>query len=168
MSEFTNSGGSDGPGENRDNQYLTFLLDDESYGINILKVEEIRGWEPVRDIPNTPPFIVGVLNLRGKAVPVVDLRIRFGLEQVEYTPRTVVIVLSVEANGEKHVIGVIADAVSEVLVIDDDELKQPPNLGAGIDTRYILGMVLNQKSVMLLDADKLLNPEEFSFSRESA
>lgn len=147
-------------------QYLTFQLADEAYGVDILKVEEIRGWEPVREIPNTPAFIKGVLNLRGVVVPIIDLRARFGMESVEYHAKTVVIVLSIEVGDEQHVMGIIADAVSEVLDVGQEEMKKAPNLGSAVNTRYIKGMVMGKNMVMLLDTDKLLNPEEFSLIGE--
>ncbi len=162
MSEFTNNGEVAGSEALSENQYLTFQLADEVYGVDILKVEEIRGWEPVREIPNSPDFIRGVLNLRGSVVPIIDLRIRFGMEKVEYHAKTVVIVLSIHVDEEVNVMGIIADAVSEVLEVDHDNIKKTPNLGGAVNTRYIKGMVMGEKMVMLLDADKLLNPEEFS------
>ncbi len=143
-------------------QYLTFQLADEAYGVEILKVQEIRGWESVRDIPNTPDYIKGALNLRGSIVPIIDLRIRFGMEQVEYTPVTVVIVLCVENKSGSHVMGIVADAVSDVLDIKVSDIKKSPDLGSKIDTRYMCGMyVWKESMIMLLDADKLLNPDEF-------
>jgi purine-binding chemotaxis protein CheW len=162
MSEFKNENDMSGSEELSGNQYLTFQLAEEMYGVDILKVEEIRGWEPVREIPNSPGFIKGVLNLRGFVVPIIDLRDRFGMEQVDYHAKTVVIVLSVESDDESHVMGIIADAVSEVLEVDEDKIKKAPNLGVAVDTQYIKGMVMGEKMVMLLDTDKLLNPEEFS------
>ncbi len=146
------------------NQYMTFELAGEAYGIDILKVREIKGWEPVREIPNTPPFIRGVLDLRGTLVPIVDLRERFGMETVEYTPVTVVIVLSVlgDGDGDERVMGIVADGVSDVLDVKPETIKKAPDLGAGIDTRYMKGMVMGKQMIMLLDADKLLNPEEFT------
>ncbi len=143
-------------------QYLTFQLADEAYGVEILKVQEIRGWEPVRAIPNTPSFIKGALNLRGTIVPVLDLRERFGMPLVDYTPITVVIVLCVENEAGTHVIGVVADAVSDVLDIKLSDIKKTPDLGSKIDTRYMRGMyVYKQGITLLVDADKLLNPAEF-------
>lgn len=143
-------------------QFLTFQLDDEAYGVEILKVQEIRGWEPVRVIPNTPHYIKGALNLRGAIVPIVDLRERFGMHTVEYTPVTVVIVLCVENDTGSHVIGLVADAVSDVLDIRSEDIKKSPDLGSKIDTRYMRGMyVYKQGMIMLLDADRLLNPAEF-------
>ena len=143
-------------------QYLTFTLADESYGLEILKVREIRGWEPVREIPNTPDYIKGALNLRGTIVPIIDLRERFGMEKVEYSPVTVVIVLSFGDQKENRVIGIVADAVSDVLDINQQDVRSAPNLGSKIDTRYMQGMyVLDTRMIMLLDVNNLLNPEEF-------
>lgn len=142
-------------------QFLTFQLADEAYGVDILKVQEIRGWEPVRVIPNAPYFVKGVLNLRGAVVPIVDLRERFGLSSAEYTQKTVVIVLSVKHNAGQFVIGVVADTVSDVLDIKLEEIKSSPNFGTQIDTRYMQGMHVYKKNmIMLLDVDKLLNPDE--------
>ncbi len=146
-------------GDSQIEQFLTFELAGDSYGVEILKVQEIRGWEPVRNIPNTPDFIKGALNLRGSIVPIIDLRDRFGMESTEYSPITVVIVLCIE---EGNVMGIVADAVSDVLEIKSSEIKGAPKLGAKIDTRYMRGMYVgNTKMVMLLNADKLLDPEEF-------
>jgi purine-binding chemotaxis protein CheW len=143
-------------------QFLTFELAGESYGIEILKVQEIRGWESVREIPNTPDYIKGALNLRGEIVPIVDLRERFGMEKNEYSPVTVVIVLCVDNSQGSHVMGIVADAVSDVLDITIDDIKDSPKLGSKIDTRYMRGMHVGEKHmVMLLDTDKLLDSEEF-------
>ena len=143
-------------------QYLTFTLADESYGLEILKVREIRGWEPVRDIPNTPDYIKGALNLRGTIVPIIDLRERFGMAKVEYSPVTVVIVLSFGDKAENRVIGIVADGVSDVLDINQQDVRSAPNLGSKIDTRYMQGLyVQDTRMVMLLDVNNLLNPEEF-------
>ena len=142
-------------------QFLTFQLAGEAYGVEILKVQEIRGWEAVRVMPNTPVFIKGVLNLRGSVVPIVDLRERFSLESSEYSSKTVVIVLCVEHGNNPFVMGIVADAVSDVLDINVDEIKKSPNLGSKINTRYMRGMhVYKQNMIMLLDVDKLLNPDE--------
>ncbi len=143
-------------------QFLTFELAGESYGVEILKVQEIRGWGPVREIPNTPDFIKGALNLRGSIVPIVDLRERFAMEKTEYSPVTVVIVLCVENTQGSHVMGIVADAVSDVLDIKVIDIKESPKLGSKIDTRYMRGMYVGEKQmVMLLDVDKLLDAEEF-------
>lgn len=143
-------------------QFLTFELADDAYGVEILKVQEIRGWEPVRKIPNTPAFIKGALNLRGAIVPIIDLRVRFNMEKADYSPVTVVIVLTIQGASGLSMLGVVADAVSDVLDIKLSDIRKAPNLGSKIDTRYMRGMyVAKEKMVMLLDVDKLLNPEEF-------
>lgn len=143
-------------------QFLTFELAGESYGIEILKVQEIRGWEPVREIPNTPEYIKGALNLRGSIVPIIDLRERFGMETTEYSPVTVVIVLCVKNAQGDNVMGIVADAVSDVLDIKISDVKETPKLGSKIDTLYMRGMYVGEKQmVMLLDVDKLLDSEEF-------
>lgn len=142
-------------------QFLTFQLAGEAYGVEILKVQEIRGWEAVRVIPNTPAFVKGVLNLRGSVVPIIDLRERFSLEHCEYSPKTVVIVLCVEHEDSQFVMGIVADAVSDVLDINLADIKKSPNFGSKINTRYMRGMyVYKKKMIMLLDVDKLLNPDE--------
>ncbi|MCF6202623.1 MAG: chemotaxis protein CheW [Methylococcaceae bacterium] len=143
-------------------QFLTFELAGEAYGIEILKVQEIRGWESVREIPNTPDYIKGALNLRGEIVPIIDLRERFGMDKTEYSPITVVIVLCVEGSQGTNVMGIVADAVSDVLDITLADIKATPKLGSKIDTRYMRGMHVGKKQmVMLLDTDKLLDSEEF-------
>ncbi len=143
-------------------QFLTFEIDNEAYGVEILKVKEIRGWEPIRAIPNTPDYLKGALNLRGAIVPIVDLRERFNMEKVEYSPVTVVIVLSVEGEKGDTVIGIVADAVSDVLDVKMTQIKEAPNLGAKIDTCYMQGMYVTQdKMILLLNINKLLNPDEF-------
>ena len=143
-------------------QFLTFELASEVYGVEILKVQEIRGWEAVRVIPNAPSYIKGVLNLRGSVIPIVDLRERFSLDHSEYTHKTVVIVLCVKHHRtETFVMGIVADTVSDVLDIKVSEIKKAPNFGSQLDTRYMRGMhVYKQSMIMLLDVDKLLNPDE--------
>jgi len=143
-------------------QYLTFELAEEAYGVEILKVQEIRGWEPIREIPNTPPFIKGALNLRGAVVPIVDLRERFGMAALACTPTTVVIVLYINNQSTESTMGIIADAVSDVLDIPEKDIRAAPNLGSKIDTHYMRGMYVDGKRlVMLLNSDKLLDPEAF-------
>ena len=144
-------------------QFLSFTLGDEDYGVNILRVQEIRGWEEVREIPKTPDYIKGVLNLRNTVVPIIDLRIRFGFEKVEYIPTTVIIVLSVEKEDGSHVMGVVVDAVSDVLNIDPDNIKDAPNFGAKVNTKFMNGMVMvNERMVILLNVDKLLEQDELA------
>ena len=141
-------------------QYLTFQLAGETYGVDILKVREIKGWEPIRQLPNSPPYIKGVFDLRGVIVPIIDLRERFALDRVEYTPVTVVIIVSVTVQEECRIMGIVADSVSDVLDVNPDMERAAPDLGACIDTRYIKGMAMASSMVMLLDVDKLLDVEE--------
>ena len=144
-------------------QFLSFTLGDEDYGVNILRVQEIRGWEEVREIPKTPDYIKGVLNLRSTVVPIIDLRIRFGFEKVEYKATTVIIVLAVEKDDGSHVMGVVVDAVSDVLNIEPDNIKDAPNFGAKVNTKFMNGMVMvNERMVILLNVDKLLEQDELS------
>ncbi len=142
-------------------QYLSFTLGEEDYGIDILKVQEIRGWEEVRPLPDTPDYVKGVLDLRGSIVPIIDMRLRFNLDNAEYTATTVTIILNMEVHDKSRVIGIVVDGVSDVLDIHEQDIKQAPSLGKKIDTRYLLGMVSREKRVvLLLDADNLLNPDE--------
>ena len=142
-------------------QYLTFTLGGESYGVDILRVQEIRGWSPVTCIPNAPDYLRGMLNLRGSIVPIVDMRMRFNLENAEFTPVTVVIVLTVEAAEGSRVIGVVVDSVSDVLDVLPEQIKPSPDFGGAIDTDFIKGLATaNEEMVMLLDVDKMLTTEE--------
>jgi purine-binding chemotaxis protein CheW len=147
--------------EGIDAQYLSFTLGDEDYGVDILRVREIKGWETVRTLPDLPESIKGVLDLRGIIVPIIDLRTRFNIENVEYTPTTVTIVLTVKVGEKEQVMGIVVDSVSDVLDISAQELKDAPNLGTRVNTRFIKGIVtLGERLVVLLDVDKLMNPEE--------
>ena len=138
-------------------QYLTFSLGQEEYGIEILKVQEIKGYSAITPIPNTPPHVKGVMNLRGTVVPVVDLRAKFGMEAVEYSKFTVIIVVMV---GQK-IAGLVVDAVSDVLNIQQSEVRPAPDFGARADTRFISGVAsIGDKLAVLVDIDKLLTEEE--------
>lgn len=140
-------------------QYLTFQLNNEEYGVEILRVQEIKGWDTVTHIPNTPPFLCGVLNLRGTIVPVVDLRLRFGMPFRNYTKMTVVVVLKVEGVTQRTV-GIVVDAVSDAHNIKPEDVKPSPSLGTQLDTEFISGLVdLGNNMVMLLDIDRLLSVE---------
>ncbi|MDQ5910134.1 MAG: purine-binding chemotaxis protein CheW [Pseudomonadota bacterium] len=143
-------------------QYLTFNLAGESYGIDILRVQEIRGWVPVTKVPNAPVFVRGVMNLRGAIVPVIDLRLRFALEAVEYTKITVVIVVTVRSDHGDRIIGMVVDGVSDVLNINNAaEIKDAPDFGTAVHTEFISGLVaIDSGMVMLLDVDRLLSIEE--------
>ena len=142
-------------------QYLTFSLAGEEYGVDILKVQEIRGWAPVTKVPNTPPFVRGVMNLRGAIVPVIDLRLRFGLEAMAYTKTTVVIVVTVQTASGSRVVGAVVDGVSDVLNVDPATVQPAPDFGTAVNTDFISGLVAVESGmVMLLDVDRLLSVEE--------
>ncbi|MDQ3000947.1 MAG: chemotaxis protein CheW [Fibrobacterota bacterium] len=144
-------------------KYLTFNLGKEVYGIEILKVQEIIGLMPVTRVPRTPAFVRGVVNLRGKVIPVIDLRLKFGLESKEDTERTCIIVVQVALNGGSVIMGLIVDEVSEVLNVLADQIEASPSFGSKVDTDFILGMgKVAQKVVMLLDVDKVLASDELA------
>jgi len=141
-----------------ENQYLTFMLSGEEYGVDILTVQELRGWEETTPIPNTPSFVLGVINLRGVVVPIVDLRDRFGLERIDYGPTTVVIIVKVEAAGKERVLGIVVDAVSEVYDIDKGDMQPPPDMEGSISIDFVTGLAtMEDKMVILLDINKLVN-----------
>jgi purine-binding chemotaxis protein CheW len=145
----------------REGKYLTFALAGEEYGIGILKVKEIIGVMAVTPIPRTPPHIKGVINLRGKVIPVVDLRLKFRMESVDYTERTCIIVTEIAAGASKIAMGIVVDSVSEVLNIKAGEIENTPNFGSKLDTAYILGMAkIGQSVKILLDIDKVMGGEE--------
>lgn len=138
-------------------QQLTFNLAGEEYGVDILAVREIRGWSRVTRIPQTPAHLLGVLNLRGAIVPIMDLRLRFGLERESYGDSTVVIIVAVA----ERLFGIVVDAVSDVVDIDPAAIKPVPDMGAVVDTRYLKGLATHvERMVMLLDVEKLMRPED--------
>ncbi|WP_417542752.1 chemotaxis protein CheW [Methylophaga thalassica] len=141
-------------------QYLTFELADEHYGVEILRVQEIKGWDNVTPIPNTPAHVCGVLNLRGVIVPIVDLRLLFQMPFNPYTKTTVVVVLKVEGITDR-VVGIVVDAVSEAQNVDPQMISTAPDLGTVVDTSFIKGITSNDEyMLMLLDIDKLLSVEQ--------
>ena len=149
--------------EDHTDQYLTFIMADEEYGVDILCVQEIRGWESATPIPNAPAHVRGVINLRGTIVPIIDLRLCFGMDDVEYNAITVVIVLKVKTENGDKIMGVVVDAVSDVYSITEKEMRAAPDLGNSIDTEFIKGLVnVNDKMVILLNIDKLLTSEDLS------
>lgn len=143
------------------NQYLTFIMAGEEYGVDILCVQEIRGWENATPLPNAPEHIKGVINLRGTIVPIVDLRKCFGLQAIDYTPVTVVIVLKVAADQGDRVMGIVVDAVSDTYSIAQTDMRPAPDLGDATDVSFIRGLVnVNDKMVILLNLDSLLSAED--------
>ncbi len=144
-------------------QYLTFTLADETYAVEILRIQEIKGWEPATPIPNTPDYIRGVMNLRGTIVPVVDLRIRFGLPELEYGPTTVVVVLKIYVDDRERIMGLIVDGVADVFNIGPGELQGPPDFGTDANTRFLRGLAtVEEQMVIVLDVDAVIAAEELN------
>ncbi len=141
-------------------QYLTFIMADEEYGVDILAVQEIRGWESATPVPNSPAHIKGVINLRGTIVPIMDLRQRFGLPAIEYGDETVVVVLKVKLGRAQRVMGIIVDAISDVYDVPAEQVKST-GLGDNVNARFIRGLVsVNKGMVILLELEKLLTLED--------
>lgn len=144
-------------------KYLTFTLSNEAYGIGILKVKEIIGMMPITAVPRTPVFVKGVVNLRGKVIPIVDLRLKFDMESKEYNDRTCIIVVEIDSHDQTILIGIVVDSVSEVLNIVEDQIEDPPEFGTKLDTDYIMGMAKTDDGVkILLNIDKVLSQEELT------
>lgn len=153
----------------REGKYLTFTLDEEEYGIGILKIKEIIGMMSITSVPQTPDFVKGVINLRGKVIPVVDLRLRFSINPIDYNDRTCIIVVEIGGRGTDIVIGIVVDSVSEVLNIKNEDIEDTPTFGTALDTEYILGMAkMEGKVKILLDIDKVLKAEEVEALAEAA
>ena len=147
----------------REGKYLTFMLASEDYGIGILKIKEIIGMMPITSVPQTPSFVKGVVNLRGKVIPVVDLRLKFGMPAIDYTERTCIIVVEISGQTGAIKIGVVVDAVSEVLNIKGEDIENTPAFGTSVNIDYILGMAKMGGSVkILLDIDKVLNTQDIA------
>ena len=153
----------------REGKYLTFSLAGEEYGIGILKIREIIGMMPITSVPQTPAFVKGVINLRGKVIPVLDLRLRFGMQAIEYTERTCIIVVEITGQAGKIQIGSVVDSVSEVLNIKGEDIENTPTFGASLDTEYILGVAKMEGGVkILLDIDKVLSEGQISELEKAA
>jgi purine-binding chemotaxis protein CheW len=154
---------------NREGKYLTFTLAGEEYGIGILKIKEIIGMMPITTVPQTPEFVKGVINLRGKVIPVLDLRLRFGMESIDYTDRTCIIVVEIQGTIQTVQIGIVVDSVSEVLNVKGEEVEDTPTFGARLNTDYILGMAKMEGGVkILLDIDRVLKAEEVELLEKAA
>ncbi|MCW2094085.1 UNVERIFIED_ORG: purine-binding chemotaxis protein CheW [Enterobacter sp. BIGb0239] len=146
-------------GEPSGQEFLVFTLGDEEYGIDILKVQEIRGYDQVTRIANTPSFIKGVTNLRGVIVPIVDLRVKFSQGDVEYNDNTVVIVL----NLGQRVVGIVVDGVSDVLSLTADQIRPAPEFAVTLSTEYLTGLgALGDRMLILVNIEKLLNSDEMA------
>ena len=153
------------PDPNAPREFLSFTLGQESYAIDILKVQEIRGYETPTRIANTPDFIKGVVNLRGHIVPIVDLRLKLGMDEARYDGTTVVIILNIL----KRVVGMVVDGVSDVVALAPDSIKPAPELGASLDTRYILGLAtLGEDLLILVDIERLMGSQDMALLAEAA
>lgn len=147
--------------DQRAGKYLTFQLGNEEFAIQVLRVREIMGVQEITAVPHTPQYVKGVINLRGKVIPVVDLRLKFGLPEMEYSQRTCIIVVQIHSEVQKLLIGVIVDAVSEVLTLQAGEIENTPDFGNGVATPYLLGMAkIKGKVKILLDIDIVLSAQD--------
>jgi len=140
-------------------EYLTFTLSSEEYGVEILKVQEIRGYDAVTQIANTPVFIKGVVNLRGNIVPIIDLRLKFNLGDVTYNEFTIVIIL----NLSSRVVGIVVDGVSDVIALNPSQVRPVPELVSTIDTKYLLGLgTVDERMLILVDIERLMSSQEMA------
>ena len=148
-------------------QYLTFKLEDELFALDIGKVREVLDFTTITKVPQTPDYMRGVINLRGSVVPVVDLRIKFGMVMAEQTVNTCVIIVEVELEGEKVVMGAMADAVQEVLDLEPDQIEPPPRIGTKLNTEFIKGMGKHaEQFIIILDIDKVFTASELELVQE--
>ena len=150
-------------------KYLTFSMADEEYGIGILKIKEIIRMMSITSVPQTPEFVKGVINLRGKVIPVMDLRLWFGIDTIDYTERTCIIVVEIEGPSGTVMIGIVVDTVSEVLNIKGEDIEEAPAFGTRLNTDYILGMAKMEGAVkILLDIDRVLSAGEVAALKKAA
>jgi purine-binding chemotaxis protein CheW len=144
-------------------QYLTFRLDDEVFALDISKVREVLDFTTITKVPRTPEFLRGVINLRGSVVPVLDLRLKFGMTKTEHTVNTCIIITEVAADGETVVIGTLADSVQEVMDLGPGHIEPAPKIGTKLDMRFIKGMgKQNDRFLIILDIDRVFSAEEMS------
>ena len=142
-------------------QYLTFFLGGEEYGAAILQLKEIIEFDTLTRVPTTPPWVRGVLNLRGSVIPVIDLAVKIGLDETVVTSRTCVIIVEVELGGDSSVMGVMVDSVSQVVTLDEEDIEPPPTFGTRIHADYLTGMGRSaEKFVLLVDIDRVLSVED--------
>jgi purine-binding chemotaxis protein CheW len=146
-------------------EFLSFRLGEEEYGIDILKVQEIRGYEAVTAIANTPAFIKGVINLRGTIIPIIDMRIKFNLGKVGYDQFTVVIVLSIAG----RTVGMVVDSVSDVISLTSEQLRPAPSFAAGMDTQYITGLgTVDERMLILVDIERLMTSDDMALAGQAS
>ncbi len=150
------------------NQYLTFKLAEEVFALDIGKVREVLEFSEVTRVPNMPEFMRGVINLRGGVVPVVDLRLKFGMSRTEKTVNTCIIIVDIIVDGEKTVIGALSDSVQEVMELDPGQIEPPPKIGSRLKTDFIIGMGKNNDQfIIILDIDRVFRSDELILAREA-
>ena len=165
MTQTMPQNAADSTSQGRLNEFLTFTLGAEEYGIDILKVQEIRSYEAVTHIANTPDFIKGVINLRGVIVPIIDMRIKFNMVKVEYNEFTVVIVLNVAS----RVVGMVVDSMSDVTTLSAEQVHPSPDFSSSFDTKYILGLgTVNERMLILVDIERLMGSADMALVEQAA
>lgn len=165
MTNLNQSGLAAAVADGQSREYLVFSLGSEEYAIDILRVQEIRGYDQVTSIANSPAFIKGVINLRGAIVPIVDLRIKFNLPSVTYDPFTVVIILNVL----NRIVGIVVDSVSDVLALTPNEIKPAPEFGGSFDTQYLMGLAtVEERMLILVNIEQLMSSQEMALLNEGS
>jgi purine-binding chemotaxis protein CheW len=144
-------------------QYLTFKLEDEVFALDISKVREVMDFTVIAKVPETPDFMLGVINLRGSVAPVVDMRLKFGMSRTEKTVNTCIIIVEVEVDGETTILGALADSVQEVMDLDPDQIEPPPRIGTRLKTKFIKGMgKRDNQFIIILEIDKVFSADELA------
>ncbi len=147
-------------------QYLTFNLDNEAFALDIGKVREVLDYTRITKVPQTPDFMLGVINLRGSVVPVVDMRLKFGMTSSEVTVNTCIVIVEIDLEGETTILGALADSVQEVIELDPENIEPPPRMGTRLKTRFIKGMgKRDDQFIIILDIDKVFSTEELSLAQ---
>jgi len=148
-------------------QYLTFKLEEEVFALDISKVREVLDFTDVTKVPETPDFMLGVINLRGSVVPVVDMRLKFGMDRTEKTVNTCIIIVEIEIDGETTILGALADSVQEVMDLDPDQIEPPPRIGTRLKTKFIKGMgKRDNQFIIMLDIDKVFSSEDLAAAQD--
>ncbi len=155
------------PAQRRAGKYLTFQIEQEEFGILVMRIREIMGMQQITAVPHTPAHVKGVINLRGRVIPVIDMRIKLGLDPRDYDQRTCIIVASVNCGDAPVLMGIVVDGVSEVVTLLEDQIEDAPKFGGGVQVRYLLGMAKTSGKVkLLLDIDEALSAEDLSHLRQ--
>lgn len=148
-------------------QYLTFKLDEEVFALDIIKVREVLDFTVITKVPHTPEFMLGVINLRGSVVPVVDMRLKFGMSKTERTVNTCIIIVEIEVEGEGVVLGALVDSVQEVIEMESGQIEPPPRIGTRLKTRFIKGMgKRDEHFIIILDIDRVFSTDELAIVQD--